>query len=337
MKPSRNQVFCPSCRHNKLLFQSKQKADRFIQFNRDEILEETGKAPVRSYYCRLCCGWHVTSNEDDEVGRNLDRRDNKVIRKIDEDRDQSKLAASIKESRGPEISSYLDNVERALLGCDASFAEKVLKRTLYPLYVARRYYPDWQEGCRLLDRGWSLQRVLSALKDAATDADQPETASDATLLDKVLSNKKEVAAFDTRLDAIEHILDAGTADEKTILTLVTILDDLTLWRNKEVRYQKRRLCNRQRQLVDRIKESLRGGDETLGQSCLKAAALLADRAEDLLRSGEKKLGRRYINDIRELLRLIKPTEEKEQLKLQLDSLMKESLMAHQSSENEIQL
>lgn len=34
----------------------------FIHFNADKIMEETGKAPVRCYYCESYAGWHVTSN-----------------------------------------------------------------------------------------------------------------------------------------------------------------------------------------------------------------------------------------------------------------------------------
>lgn len=33
-----------------------------MQFNCGEILEESGKAPVRYYFCNACGGWHITSN-----------------------------------------------------------------------------------------------------------------------------------------------------------------------------------------------------------------------------------------------------------------------------------
>ena len=62
MKPIRNRVFCLDCKGTKMLFATEAKANNFIRFNTDEILEETGKAPVRSYYCESCGGWHVTSN-----------------------------------------------------------------------------------------------------------------------------------------------------------------------------------------------------------------------------------------------------------------------------------
>lgn len=44
-----------------MLFTSKQHADNYIRFNSEAILSETGKAPIRSYYCSICGGWHLTS------------------------------------------------------------------------------------------------------------------------------------------------------------------------------------------------------------------------------------------------------------------------------------
>lgn len=54
-----------------MLFEEKKNADNFIRFNQEIILEESGKAPVRSYYCVFCSGWHVTSNPSLEQGEEL--------------------------------------------------------------------------------------------------------------------------------------------------------------------------------------------------------------------------------------------------------------------------
>ena len=61
MKPTKNKFHCPACQHSKMLFTSRQEAIRFLQYNADEIETQTGKRPVRTYYCTACCGWHVTS------------------------------------------------------------------------------------------------------------------------------------------------------------------------------------------------------------------------------------------------------------------------------------
>lgn len=82
MKPTKNQVFCIGCQKHKMLFESKSKADNFIKYNSGDILEENEKAPVRSYYCTLCIGWHVTSNPSTFVGERLDGRDEKLINRI---------------------------------------------------------------------------------------------------------------------------------------------------------------------------------------------------------------------------------------------------------------
>ena len=63
MKPTKNRQFCIDCGKTKMLFETEQNALNFIKFNKDLILEESYKAPVRAYYCKTCGGWHVTSHE----------------------------------------------------------------------------------------------------------------------------------------------------------------------------------------------------------------------------------------------------------------------------------
>ncbi|MFC4666574.1 hypothetical protein [Falsiporphyromonas endometrii] len=59
--PVRHSVYCRDASKCKLLFKSKKKADAYIRFNYEAIKEENGYAPIRSYYCECCGGWHVTS------------------------------------------------------------------------------------------------------------------------------------------------------------------------------------------------------------------------------------------------------------------------------------
>ena len=75
MKPVNNHIFCPGCRRPKILFETREKAENFIRFNGEEIAVQSGKAPTRSYYCSFCCGWHVTSLDDLEKGKEDDLRD----------------------------------------------------------------------------------------------------------------------------------------------------------------------------------------------------------------------------------------------------------------------
>lgn len=62
MRPTKNHNYCPQCGRCKIKFYTRAEALRFIDYNHDEILEKNGRAPIRSYYCTQCQGWHVTSS-----------------------------------------------------------------------------------------------------------------------------------------------------------------------------------------------------------------------------------------------------------------------------------
>lgn len=61
MKPTKNRHYCPGCQHQKMLFSTKKEAILFLKYNAQIIEEETGRRPVRAYFCKQCCGWHLTS------------------------------------------------------------------------------------------------------------------------------------------------------------------------------------------------------------------------------------------------------------------------------------
>ncbi len=82
MRP-KNRVYCYACQRSKMLFDSKAKADNFIAYNSEGIMEENGKAPVRSYYCELCGGYHVTSNPSVMAGEGMNHRDQMLVNKLD--------------------------------------------------------------------------------------------------------------------------------------------------------------------------------------------------------------------------------------------------------------
>ncbi len=82
IKPSKSLVYCYACKRRKMLFREQSEADNFIKYNHGGILEENGKAPVRSYYCELCCGYHVTSNPSKEDGEKMDCQDSQLIKEL---------------------------------------------------------------------------------------------------------------------------------------------------------------------------------------------------------------------------------------------------------------
>lgn len=61
MKPTKNRYKCHESGQVKMLFPTKEKAERFIKFNAKDIWSY-GK-PLRAYYCPACFGWHITHHE----------------------------------------------------------------------------------------------------------------------------------------------------------------------------------------------------------------------------------------------------------------------------------
>lgn len=64
MKPTKNRYYCHACGKPKMLFKTEAEAKTFLRFNSDGFDEPSEKVPIRSYYCSLCSGWHVTSQPE---------------------------------------------------------------------------------------------------------------------------------------------------------------------------------------------------------------------------------------------------------------------------------
>lgn len=67
MKPTKNRVWCPDCWRLKMLFKTRKKAINFIKWNKDEL--EYGGETLRAYYCRACCGWHISHQPASWIGQ----------------------------------------------------------------------------------------------------------------------------------------------------------------------------------------------------------------------------------------------------------------------------
>lgn len=63
MKPTKNYYPCGQCNRRKIRFGTQSEAQRFIDYNSEEIREKNGYAPTRTYYCSECHCWHLTSKE----------------------------------------------------------------------------------------------------------------------------------------------------------------------------------------------------------------------------------------------------------------------------------
>ncbi len=82
MKPTKNRTYCNACKRSKMLFETEAKADNFIRFNKEDFEKERRRVPARSYYCALCGGWHITSNDSEEHGAYMDNLDQELLEKL---------------------------------------------------------------------------------------------------------------------------------------------------------------------------------------------------------------------------------------------------------------
>lgn len=63
-KPTNNRVFCPDCGRQKQLFDTEERANRFIKRCGPNINAYGGK--LRAYWCPTCLGYHITHVDYDE-------------------------------------------------------------------------------------------------------------------------------------------------------------------------------------------------------------------------------------------------------------------------------
>lgn len=173
-------IYCPACHRTKLLFETEAKANNFIKFNHDEILRTScrqHKAPVRSYYCQLCGGFHVTSNPSVATGKLIDERVNERIelaKKFNEDskRPCNSGRTKIKTVKNcEEKTAFNGKIERAnyfaLLG-KAEEAELILEECDDIVDKFRKLEYDTDPLVRKTDK------VRTIISVAATLADLPE-------------------------------------------------------------------------------------------------------------------------------------------------------------------
>lgn len=168
MKPVKNRIFCRAVRHTKMLFDTKEKAENFIKFNRDEILQNRGKAPCRCYYCFFCMGWHVTSNPSPEEGILLDQRDETLVKDLREK--YQKRKEKVTHIPRPKLMRYifyeqlrLANVHISMFDvekaeCCLSKCQRILQEEELEWHKKDAMINSYQRRCAILD---DLRRLLA--------------------------------------------------------------------------------------------------------------------------------------------------------------------------------
>lgn len=58
--------YCFDAQRNKMVFDTEEEANKFLEWNADDMFRNTGYKPVRAYYCQSCQGWHVTKHGNEE-------------------------------------------------------------------------------------------------------------------------------------------------------------------------------------------------------------------------------------------------------------------------------
>lgn len=61
--PTHNRIYCTEARKQKFQFATKEAAEAFIAYCADTIMAQNGFAPVRSYWCKACKCYHVSSQQ----------------------------------------------------------------------------------------------------------------------------------------------------------------------------------------------------------------------------------------------------------------------------------
>ena len=184
MKPTKNQIFCVACGRPKMLFETKAKADNFIKFNSSEIMEESGKAPIRSYYCEICGGYHVTSNNSKTHAEWLDNRDKVLAEEVDRrvkanlkpesNQKQTNQEPKSKEAKGNKL-DILEQLEQSDIlmtkGMLDEAGELLAKCRFRIQAVEQRMNVDKLEGfIRCKDQMEKLMRKLERLKKWVTSS-----------------------------------------------------------------------------------------------------------------------------------------------------------------------
>ena len=111
-----------------MLFESEEKANNFIRFNSAEIMELNGKAPTRSYFCRFCGGWHITSISSEQKGQEMDQLDQDRFEKLTNG--QAKATSAELKARSREIRKFYDKGITALALCRFEQAEQCFSNAL---------------------------------------------------------------------------------------------------------------------------------------------------------------------------------------------------------------
>lgn len=218
MKPIKNQIFCYGCRKHKMLFESQKKADNFIRYNSEGIQEENGKSPVRSYYCEMCGGYHVTSNPSKEIGERLDQRDRLRIESLSTYKKETEEINAISDS----LSQRLERIRTLIFFGEFDEAEDLF--SICDLDIEELSSYQFHGGAKLRklqNRVNKMSELLSSVKGLINLSEQEQANIISDLgyykeqqtLRKILSNIKYIERIKLLIDENKSALENNNTEE----------------------------------------------------------------------------------------------------------------------------
>lgn len=228
MKPKHNRRFCIGCHHDKMWFETQTKADNFLKFNKENIAAVSRKVPTRSYYCSFCCGWHITSIDDEQMAKQRDARDeqlwetirrkNAKIKKKSEIQETTKVEIPLKNSlpntaEGWQIQCLLNNIDgscikirNAMASSDFTVADELLDsvRMTYEEVLAKS--EEFSIFCKKINlRGDKIEDLTDKLSILKSLVGSPEERKPFLTPSSESAKDKEFAMMVRNLDNLEIV------------------------------------------------------------------------------------------------------------------------------------
>ncbi|WP_031541485.1 MULTISPECIES: hypothetical protein [unclassified Bacteroides] len=260
MKPKRNIFFCSGAGKYKMLFESQSKADNFIRFNSQEILEEKGKTPIRSYYCEICGGYHVTSNSSKIVGKKLDQRDHLHVERFSAYKREHKEVKSLCDS----LSQRLVKVRELLFFGIIHEAEELLDICDFDIdELSNRQFCRGEKLTMLKGRVDAMYKLLSSIKKLIVLPEQekerllssPNLQKDLYTLKIIYSNIQAIQQIDLLLKENDFFLCNNKIDGvvERICKCKELLESIQRFGKREMKSKYNALIHEQELLFEKVR------------------------------------------------------------------------------------
>ena len=162
-----------------MLFETQAKANNFIKFNRDLMIQDGRKPPVRSYYCEICGGYHVTSNNSMTDAKLLDKRDKALAERVDRN-----VKANQEHRPTADISKKLEQLDILITKGMLDEAEKLLAECRLEMQMEQLRHgaantDGYIKRMRLMERLTQKLEKLKILKDLPPEEQKALLAKEA--------------------------------------------------------------------------------------------------------------------------------------------------------------